>query len=70
MFAGNELNPKFGNLSPLGQFNKTSFSNDSLLAASADGNRILSEGEYVVFKLNGREYVVEATKDGLTPVRF
>lgn len=69
LFAGNELNPKFGNSEVLlGQFNKTSISlNDSLVGeASADGNRILSEGEYVVFKLNGREYVVEATKDGLT----
>ena len=69
LFAGNELNPKFGNSEVLlGQFSKTSISlNDSLVGeASADGNRILSEGEYVVFKLNGREYVVEATKDGLT----
>ena len=52
----------------LGNLHKTTISlNDSLVGEeSADGNRILSEGEYVVFKLNGREYVVEATKDGLT----
>ena len=47
---------------------KTSISlNASLVGSeSVDGNRILAEGEQVVFKINGREYIVEATKDGLT----
>lgn len=69
LFAGNELKPNFGNTEVIiGNELKTSISlNDSLVGtASADGNRILAEGEHVVFQLNGREYVVEATKDGLT----
>ena len=69
LFGGNEFKPNFGNSDVLlGEYSKTTISlNDSLVGEeSADGNRILSEGEYVVFKLNGREYVVEATKDGLT----
>ena len=69
LFAGNEHKPNFGNSDVLvGKEQITSISlNSSLVGTeSADGNRILSEGEQVVFKLNGREYVVEATKDGLT----
>jgi len=69
LFAGNELKTKFGNSDVLlGESTITTISlNDSLVGtASADSNRILSEGEQVIFKLNGREYIVEATKDGLT----
>ena len=69
LFAGDELSPTFGNSEVLlGEYTTTTISlNDSLVGtSSADGNRILTEGEKVVFKLNGREYVVEATKDGLT----
>ena len=52
----------------LGEYTKSSISlNGSLVGSeSADGNRILSEGEQVVYSINGREYVIEATKDGLT----
>ena len=52
----------------LGEFTQSSISlNGSLVGSeSADGNRILSEGEQVVYNINGREYVIEATKDGLT----
>ena len=69
LFAGNELKPNFGNTDVLlGNEIKTSISlNASLVGSeSVDGNRILAEGEQVVFKINGREYIVEATKDGLT----
>lgn len=69
LFAGNELKTKFGNSDVLlGESTITTISlNDSLVGtSSADSNRILSEGEQVIFKLNGREYIVEATKDGLT----
>ena len=69
LFAGNELKPNFGNSEVLiGNELKTTISlNDSLVGtASADGDRIIAEGEQVIFKVNGREYVVEATKDGLT----
>ena len=69
LFAGNEFKPNFGNSDVLlGEFTQSSISlNGSLVGSeSADGNRILSEGEQVVYNINGREYVIEATKDGLT----
>jgi flagellin-like hook-associated protein FlgL len=68
LFGGTEHNPNFGNTDVLvGLEHKKLISLENGLVGSndLDGNRELLASESVVFKINGREYVVEVTKDGL-----
>ena len=69
LFAGTQLKPEFGNSDILlGNEQKSVFSLNSSFVGDVgtDGLRQIKAGEQVVITLNGREYVIEATADGLT----
>jgi len=69
LFAGTQLKPEFGNSEiQLGKEQKSKISLNSSFVGDvgADGLRQIKAGEQVVIHLNGREYVIEATADGLT----
>ena len=69
LFAGTQLKPEFGNSEvQRGSEQKAIISLDSSFVGEegGDGTRRIKSGEQVIFKLNGREYVVSAKVDGLT----
>ncbi len=69
LFAGTQLKPEFGNSEvQLGKEQSSIISLNSSFVGEvgADGLRQIKAGEQVVITLNGREYVVEATVDGLS----
>ena len=73
LFSGTEYKPNFGNSQvKLGQeYKKTISLNNNLVGEeNGDGTRRISAGEEVVFKVNGREYVVNAKVDGVTTAKI
>ena len=69
LFGGTEYKPNFGNTEVVvGLEDKKTISLNKSLVGSheLDGSRVMQASESLVFKLNGREYVVEVTRDGLT----
>jgi len=73
LFSGTEYKPNFGNSQvKLGQEYKKiiSLNNNLVGEESGDGTRRISAGEQVIFKVNGREYVVDAKVDGITTTQI
>ena len=73
LFSGTEYKPNFGNSQvKLGQEYKKiiSLNNNLVGEESGDGTRRISAGEQVIFKVNGREYVVDAKVDGVTTTQI
>lgn len=73
LFSGTEYKPNFGNSQvQLGQEYKQTISlNNNLVGEeNGDGTRRISAGEEVVFKVNGREYVVNAKVDGVSTAKI
>ena len=73
LFGGTQLKPEFGNSDvQLGLEQKTVISLDSSFVGEegGDGSRRIKAEEEVIFKLNGREYVVKAKTDGLSTVEI
>ena len=69
LFGGTEHKANFGNTNVLvgSEVKKTISLNGMMVGADGlSGSRELKASESVVFKINGREYVVEATVDGLS----
>ncbi len=69
LFAGTEYKPNFGNSDiVLGQQSKKiiSLNNNMVGDEGGDGTRRIDSGEEVVFKINGREYVISAKVNGLS----
>ena len=73
LFAGTQLKPEFGNSEvQLGKEQSSIISLNSSFVGEVgtDGLRQIKAGEQVVITLNGREYVVEATVDGLSTTKI
>ncbi|NBU86303.1 MAG: hypothetical protein EBS13_03115 [Verrucomicrobia bacterium] len=69
LFGGTEYKANFGNTDVLvGQERKKTISLKNTMVGSdgLSGSRELKAAESVVFQINGREYVVQATTDGLS----
>ena len=69
LFAGTQLKPEFSNSEiQLGKEQNSIISLNSSFVGEvgADGLRQIKAGEEVVIHLNGREYVIKATADGLS----
>ena len=69
LYGGTEHKPNFGSSEVVVglEHKKTISLNKSLVGSyEQSGNRVMQASESLVFKLNGREYVIEVIKDGLT----